>query len=41
MFFKFGSWIVYFGFDGFYIERLGSIRFFVGCVNFRSCEVLK
>ena len=37
MFFKVGSWVFYLGFDGFYVERLGSIRVFVGFVNLVEC----
>ena len=33
MFFKVGSWVFYFGRDGFYVERLGSIHVFVGFVD--------
>ena len=39
MVFRFGFWVVYFGRDGFYVERLGSIHFFVGFVDLRECRV--
>ena len=35
VFVKFGSWVFYFGFNGFYVERLCSLHFFFGVVNYR------
>lgn len=37
--FKFGFWVFYLGWDGFYVERLGSVHVFVGFVDLRECRV--
>lgn len=38
MAFRFGCWVVYFGRDGFYVEKLGCVHF-VGLVDLRECRV--